>query len=236
MLYLVQHFGDQEDNGEPCGVCDVCAPESCTVHRFEPPGLSEVRLLEAILDALGQRDGLSTGQLFRNVGEPEGLDRRDFERLLSGLARATLLEIVDDAFEKQGRLIHFQRAWLTPEGHRGVPHLGARVQLTERPPEPVRKRRKAAAKKKTTRKGKAKPSAPLSATATELAAKLKTWRTAEAKRRKMPSFMVLKDKVIHAIAAAAPSSEEDLLSVPGMGPGLVGKYGEKILQIVAQGR
>jgi superfamily II DNA helicase RecQ len=216
-------------------MCDVCAPEDCTAHRFEPPGLDEVRQLQAILDTLGQRDGLSTGQLFRQAAEPKGLDRRAYERLLSGLARANLLETVDDAFEKQGRLIHFQRAWLTPDGHQGVPHLGARVQLTELPPAPVRKRRKAAAKKKTGRKTAARPAAPLSATATEVVAQLKNWRTGEAKRRKMPSFMVLKDKVIHAIAAASPGNEAELLSITGMGPGLVGKYGEKILRIVAGG-
>ncbi len=243
MLYLVQHFGDQEDSGEPCGICDVCAPESCSAHTFEPPSLEEVGLLEAILETLRDRDGLSTGQLFRNVGEPEGLDRRAFERLLSGLARATLLEIADDAFEKQGRLIHFQRAWLTSEGQQGVPHLGARVRLTELPPPQVRKRRKAAKKKATGgRKGGRKTSrarsattAPLSATATELVAQLKSWRTAEAKRRRMPSFMVLKDKVIHAIAAEMPRDEEALLSVPGIGPALAKKYGEKILGIVAKG-
>ncbi len=27
MLSLVQHFGDQRDSGQPCGSCDVCAPE-----------------------------------------------------------------------------------------------------------------------------------------------------------------------------------------------------------------
>jgi superfamily II DNA helicase RecQ len=26
MLSLVQHFGDQQDSGKPCGLCDVCAP------------------------------------------------------------------------------------------------------------------------------------------------------------------------------------------------------------------
>src|SRR3712207_6974037 len=29
MLHLVQHFGDQEDSGQPCGVCDVCDPDAC---------------------------------------------------------------------------------------------------------------------------------------------------------------------------------------------------------------
>jgi len=29
MVLLVRHFGDSEDPGQPCGLCDVCAPEQC---------------------------------------------------------------------------------------------------------------------------------------------------------------------------------------------------------------
>jgi DNA topoisomerase III len=28
MLSLVRHFGDQQDSGQPCDLCDICAPES----------------------------------------------------------------------------------------------------------------------------------------------------------------------------------------------------------------
>ncbi|MEI9950291.1 MAG: DNA topoisomerase 3 [Pseudomonadota bacterium] len=29
MIALVRHFGDSEDGGQPCGSCDVCAPQAC---------------------------------------------------------------------------------------------------------------------------------------------------------------------------------------------------------------
>ncbi|HEY6558008.1 MAG TPA: DNA topoisomerase 3 [Polyangiaceae bacterium] len=38
MLALVEHFGDQEDSGEPCGQCDVCAPAHCIKSQAPPPG------------------------------------------------------------------------------------------------------------------------------------------------------------------------------------------------------
>jgi DNA topoisomerase-3 len=38
MLGLVEHFGDQEDSGEPCGHCDVCAPASSIKSLPPPPG------------------------------------------------------------------------------------------------------------------------------------------------------------------------------------------------------
>ncbi len=119
MLHLVRHFGDQEDSGEPCGICDVCAPEECGVRRFRPPNALERDLVARVLESLRSRDGQSTGQLYRDAC-PEGVsDRKSFERLLGGLARAGLLKIAEAEFEKEGRTIHFQRATLTPEGYRG---------------------------------------------------------------------------------------------------------------------
>ncbi len=38
MRALVQHFGDQEDSGEPCGHCDACAPSNSIKSLAPPPG------------------------------------------------------------------------------------------------------------------------------------------------------------------------------------------------------
>jgi len=37
MLALVRHFGDQEDAGHPCGLCDVCAPHASIKGNAPPP-------------------------------------------------------------------------------------------------------------------------------------------------------------------------------------------------------
>jgi superfamily II DNA helicase RecQ len=38
MIALVRHFGDDEDTGQPCGRCDVCAPEACiAANTLGPP-------------------------------------------------------------------------------------------------------------------------------------------------------------------------------------------------------
>jgi superfamily II DNA helicase RecQ len=36
MLSLVAHFGDQEDSGQACGLCDVCAPTDSTQSQLPP--------------------------------------------------------------------------------------------------------------------------------------------------------------------------------------------------------
>ena len=106
MLYLVHHFGDQEDSGEPCGICDVCAPDACQVRRFRGPTPHEQKLIQQILDALTRWDGQSTGQLYRQLAD--GLERRLFEAMLGGLARAGLIRVNEDAFQKAGKVIRFQ--------------------------------------------------------------------------------------------------------------------------------
>ena len=44
MIALVRHFGDSEDSGHPCGLCDVCAPEACVgASSLGPPPKVRVR-------------------------------------------------------------------------------------------------------------------------------------------------------------------------------------------------
>ncbi|MES1211416.1 MAG: helicase-related protein, partial [Acidobacteriota bacterium] len=158
MLHLVRHFGDQEDHGRPCGICDVCAQETCAVRHFRHPSPDEAAILHRVLRALRQRDGQSTGQLFRELtsdGHPN-LERKAFERLLGGLARADLLTLQEDAFEKDGKLIRFQRATLTVDGvtNGTTPaEITALVQLTEEAAPAPRKKKAKTAKA-------AKPEAP----------------------------------------------------------------------------
>jgi len=38
MIALVRHFGDSEDSGQACGLCDVCAPQACIgANSLGPP-------------------------------------------------------------------------------------------------------------------------------------------------------------------------------------------------------
>ncbi len=45
MLALVEHFGDQEDSGEPCGQCDVCVPAATLKQQAVSPALSALSAL-----------------------------------------------------------------------------------------------------------------------------------------------------------------------------------------------
>jgi DNA topoisomerase-3 len=254
MLHLVRHFGDQEDSGQACGLCDVCAPAACGVRRFRPPTADEEAVLGRVLHSLRWRDDQSTGQLWRELQEgsggpaPESLDRKGFEQLLGGLVRAGLVHLREDSFEKEGRSIRFQRARLTPEGLRADPEAVLGVELPEVAPPAERKRKKRAERasraagsrteerrERRPRKGQITliegPAGSDGALSVLLEA-LRTWRKAEAQRRRVPAFRILTDRALTALATSRPSDEVELLNVAGIGPTIVQKYGKELLGLV----
>ncbi|KFE67964.1 DNA topoisomerase III [Hyalangium minutum] len=277
MRHLVEHFGDVQDSGRACGLCDVCAPETCVTLRFAEPGEGELQSLGRILDALHERDGQATGRLHRELFG-ESLPRREFERLVGGLVRAGLARLSEDAFEKDGQRITFQRLTLTPDGQRtrvlapDVVMLPAAPAPQAKAPKKRRVRRTQAATKRSEKPRRAsawertpKPSSePSSELTTEwdeddvgvrrgrggrsgpgafepmpspaLVEALKAWRLGEAKRRRIPAFRILTDRVLGALAATRPADNETLMSIPGVGPKLVQRYGAQLLALVGRAR
>jgi DNA topoisomerase-3 len=225
MVALVRHFGDQEDQGRPCGSCDVCAPGTCLVRAARAPRPEEREAARATIEALRRRDGQATGRLHVECGSL-GLDRRAFEEVLGGLARAGLLRITADSFLKDGRTIPFQRAWLTGPA-RKMATSGIEFTLAA----------DAATVVTAPARGRAKggppsgPRRPDGASDQQLVAALKRWRLAEAKQARVPAFRVLHDRTLLAIAAARPRDEAALLAVPGVGPALLRRYGSRLLAL-----
>ncbi|HKV09289.1 MAG TPA: ATP-dependent DNA helicase RecQ, partial [Thermoanaerobaculia bacterium] len=247
MLELVRHFGDQEDSGEPCGICDVCASDACVARTFRRPNALESELAVNVLFALRRRDAQTTGQIYREVCPDELSDRKSFERLLGGMSRAGLLTLAEDSFEKDGKLIRFQRATLNPEGYRGEPDAVARIEMPEEVAKTRKKRdrskqreeRRASSTRKEialpTQEGLLGPTPAPPPVSPHLVETLKAWRKSEAQRRRVPAFRILTDRALTALAAERPRSEADLLNVPGIGPTIVEKYGREILGMLGEG-
>jgi len=132
MLYLVRHFGDQEDRNTPCGLCDVCAPDACVARELREPSRGEQASIAKILRALAPGD-VATGRLHKDAFPNGAVDRRSFEHLLGGLVRDGLVTVREDSFKKDDETIVYQRASLTPLGWQ-------RVQQDHTPPPTVKRR------------------------------------------------------------------------------------------------
>ncbi|MFB9206049.1 ATP-dependent DNA helicase UvrD2 [Nonomuraea spiralis] len=61
--------------------------------------------------------------------------------------------------------------------------------------------------------------------------RLKSWRTATAKEAKIPPYVVFTDVTLQAIAERAPATEQELLSIAGIGRVKVDRYGEAVLAL-----
>ena len=242
MLELVRHFGDQEDSQKPCGGCDICAPDACAVQRYRSPSGEEKEALDDMVKTLKARNGLSVGRLHEQALSAALLDRKGFEKLLTGAARAGIVKTVVDAFEKDGRRIEYRRVFLTEQGRSLKGSAADFVTLAAEVPRPPRKRKKKAAKPKAASKGKRSAQAA-SAGATDtmvearadvdLIERLRNWRLIQARVQRTPAFRVFPDRTLHAIARYRPANEAELLQVRGIGPRLAGKFGKTILAIVA---
>ena len=58
------------------------------------------------------------------------------------------------------------------------------------------------------------------------------WRRGTARSSGVPAYVILHDVTVDALAAIRPSTSEELLAVPGLGPVKAGRYGPSLLALV----
>jgi superfamily II DNA helicase RecQ len=68
-----------------------------------------------------------------------------------------------------------------------------------------------------------------------LAKRIREWRAMEAKRLRVPAYVVLHDRTVKALAQVRPGNPKQLLAIDGMGPAKVEKFGEAILELCGEG-
>jgi len=132
------------------------------------------------------------------------------------MARAELLCFADAVFEKDGKQIPYRTVCLTPAG-RETNETTPLLFVMKDAARPVSKRKvlKKSRKSKGTqtaapRTQPGKPGRPAAVSGSErdrLEQALRTWRLAEAKRRRVPAFRIFGDRALLSIAATAPKSE-----------------------------
>ena len=238
MSNLVRHFGDTADSKRACGVCDFCAPEQCVAQLFRPADEEELALARRAVDAL-RGDGRALGRLHAELCATNGMDRDSLEELMGALARAGYVRLVETAFEKDGRQIPFRKAYLTREGEEL--EQDSPLELSIRGSFAVVEK-KGRGKKASSKKAHKKPAAVAVSKGKATRSKdpedsraavlLKEWRRGQAKKQGVPSFRIMSDRVLLAIAEDQPSTLAELLAISGIGLKTVEKYGAQIYRII----
>jgi DNA topoisomerase III len=227
MLALVRYFGDTADSNRRCGVCDFCAPRAALAQKYHPADEPQQLHIQRVIDALQKLDGVGTGRLHAQVFPNGPLDRREFEELLNAMARSRVVEIADASFEKDGKRIDYRRVWLSAFGLED----GAAAAVIM--PEEIRSAPRTRGRKAKKRGKGVVEATPATRASEVIEAALKSWRLAEARRKKVPAFQILTDKTVAALALTHPRSNSELLAVKGIGPGIANKYGAEILRVLA---
>ncbi len=228
MTALVRHFGDTEDGLRPCGQCDVCSPESTAAQSFRPATAEEQRSLRLILRAL-ENNGRSTGKLFTDLAVSK--DRKVFDTLLDGLARAAFLTLTADIFTNaEGRQISYKKATLTHEGR--FPDEGDLPVTLRAEADDLQSPGSRSDRSRRPARDASASEPPLSADQQAIEGRLRAWRKAEAAKTGKPAFIVFGDKTLRALAVAAPTSLGAMREVAGIGPEKLERYGADVLAVL----
>ena len=65
---------------------------------------------------------------------------------------------------------------------------------------------------------------------------LRAWRSQMARQRGVPAYVVLHDSTIDGIAAARPTTLNDLRGIPGIGDKKLEHYGDELIALVKASR
>ena len=221
-----------------CGVCDVCLGwRRGTGRILDDSELLHVRIALSGVGRLSGRFGVErvaqmlVGSTVREVldrglhriptyGKLAALPLDQVKDLLGVLADAGLLERQGIEGGRPGAFV----LALTPEG-RAVARGEARPEL-DWPAQAAQPRRRG--------KSPSRPTEPAGEVADpELLARLKTWRTEEARRRGMPPYVIFQDRTLVDIAGARPAGLTELARIKGVGPAKLAAYGETVLKLLA---
>jgi ATP-dependent DNA helicase RecQ len=236
-----------------CGTCDVCLGWRREEGRpLDDREFEQVRIALSAVARLPARFGVARiAQVLAGSRSQEVLDRRleripTFGRLsdlgLDGIKR--LLEVLLEAGLLERRGIEGGRPGAFVLALSGE---GAAVMRAERRPllplsragsegRPTGSRRAAMGTLLPARKRKGSSRPPDdSETDPALLARLREWRAAEAKRRRVPAYVIFHDATLAALASRRPRNRSGLLAVKGVGAAKLETYGDVLLQVLAEG-
>ncbi|MFB9705356.1 DNA helicase RecQ [Streptosporangium nondiastaticum] len=227
---LLAYFGQR---GDACGNCDTCL----TPPEAWDGTIAAQKLLSAVFRLQRERrQKFGAGQIIDIL-----LGRNTPKVLQHGHDSLTVFGIGTELSEGEWRAVVRQllaQGLLTVEGDYGT------LVLTEASGEVLGRRRqvplrrdpaRAARAAKPAKAARARSAVPaeLPEEALPMFERLRAWRAATAKEQGVPAYVVFHDATLREIATRSPSSLPELGEVSGVGENKLAKYGERILEVLA---
>ena len=227
---LLAYFG--EPGGAACGNCDTCLapPESWD------GTIAAQKFLSAVYRLKNERNQkFGAGQIIDVLlgKETEKVRQHRHDEL-------TVFGIGTELREGEWRGVVRQ---LLAQGLLGVEGDYGTLVLTEASAEVLARRREVPMRREPERPAKiakaartAKTTAPveLPDEARPLFERLRAWRGATAKEQGVPAYVIFHDATLREFASRRPSSLEELSGITGVGENKLNRYGEQILEVLAE--
>jgi ATP-dependent DNA helicase RecQ len=222
---LLDYFGETGEASRNCGNCDNC---------LEPPQTWDAT--EAARKALSCI--YRTGQSFGAAHLIDVLLGHHTERVSKrGHDTLSVFGIGADLDDAAWRNVFRQLVVL---GYARPDHeaYGA-LQLTEASRPLLRGEQRMVIRSVTARKAKrtsrdSAANVAISSVDSELLARLKAWRLAQAREQSVPAYVIFHDSTLAAIAAARPQNAQTLAGISGMGARKLERYGAALLELLRQ--
>ncbi|GLZ07323.1 ATP-dependent DNA helicase RecQ [Actinomadura sp. NBRC 104412] len=232
-VQLLNYFGQE---AEPCGNCDTCLspPETWDATVPAQKVLSTVVRLQRerrqkfgaghIIDILLGKKNAKVIQFDHDSLSTFGIGTELRETEWRGVVRQLLAQGLMAVESNYGALVLTESSAEVLRGQRTV--------TMRRQPEVAEKAAKAARASRAPKDRKAP--ADLPPEAVPVFERLRAWRTATAREQGVPPYVVFHDATLREIATAVPSSLTELSKVNGVGENKLAKYGEQILETLAE--
>ncbi|WP_462185816.1 MULTISPECIES: DNA helicase RecQ [unclassified Frankia] len=237
---LLAYFGQRDT--APCGNCDTCLapPQSWDATIAAQKLLSAVLRLQRerrqkfgaghLIDILlGRRtpkvtqhshDTLTVFGIGTELGEPEW----------RGVVRQLLVQGLLAVESRYGTLVLTDASADVLRGQRAVPMR----REPERAPTTTATTAATTTAARTTKTRHAAPAADLSAEAMPVFERLRAWRADVAKEQGVPAYVIFHDATLREIAVRVPATLAKLATVSGVGENKLAKYGQQILDLLAE--
>lgn len=227
---LLAYFGE---NAQPCGNCDNCLNPPKTID-----GTVLAQKFLSCVYRCNKASGFAFGaqhliDVLRGVANDKVVSRGHDQLPVFGIGQELSLSEWRSVIRQLSiaGYIHidverFQTIFLTE---------AARAVLKGEQSVPIRQPSANAREKRSRNRVASTLEKDLSSEGSACFARLKAWRSQQAKASGKPAYVIFHDATLHDIALHMPASLHELAAIPGIGEKKLDTYGEDVLRVVSDG-